>query len=104
MDSIEIGSSPAEEPCAQVGSDNYYEMAHRECRALIRQLRRKLGQEPPGARLYIKSNPHDFGTYYEVACKFNENDEAATEYAYKCESECPQNWDEKAKEELLDKA
>jgi hypothetical protein len=101
MDSLELASAPVGEECAQLGSDGYYERAKKECNAFIRQLRREFGNEPVGARLYIKSNPHDFGNYYEVACKFDENCQEATEYAFDLEARLPENWDEKAKVELM---
>ena len=100
MDSLELSSAPVGEECAQLGSDGYYEKAHKECKAFIKQLRRQFGQEPMGARLYVKSNPHDFGSYYEVACKFDSDNQEAVEYAYKVEAELPEEWDEEAKLEL----
>ena len=68
MDHVYIGSSPAHESCAQLGTEGYPERARRECRALIGQLMRMFGEPAPGARLSIKGCPHDFGTYYEVIC------------------------------------
>jgi hypothetical protein len=97
---IDIGSSPPEENCAQVGTDDYYPRARRECRAYIALLRRTLGDEPPGASLAIKSNEHDFGTYLSVVCYYDPEHEAAIDYAFRCESEGPQEWDEAAKAEL----
>ena len=99
-DYMEIASAPYDEPCAQVGADNYSELAHKECNALIGQLRRELGEEPGTARLRIKANPHDFGTYYEVACYYDDEDEEGMAYAFKCESDCPGTWDKIARKEL----
>jgi hypothetical protein len=101
MDSIEIGASPSNEECAQCGIDpDFGERNRAECRALMHQLRRVHGDEPEGARLYIKANPHDFGTYREVACKFDSDDETATAYALLCEEDTPQQWDDEARAEL----
>ena len=100
MDYLEIGPSPALEECAQVGSDDYANRTRKECRAFINQLRRTFGLEPAGAKLFIKANPHDFGTYYEVACRFE--DEASQEYAIKLENEMPERWDAEAKTELME--
>ena len=100
MDYTSIGSAPAYESCTQLGTDGYTERARRECRALIRQLIRMHGEPPPGARLAIKSCPHDFGTYYEVVCFFDPGDPEALEYAYRCEDGLPEYWDEAASEEL----
>lgn len=99
-DYLTIGSSPAAEDCAQVGSDNYATRAMRECNAFRDQLRRMFGAEPGGARLAVKSFPHDFGSYYEVVCYYHDDDEKAMEYAFKLEGETPENWDDAAKAEL----
>ena len=93
-DYIDIGSGPAYEECAQVGSPDYAQRARSECNRFIELIRRKLGPEPEGAQLSIKSNPHDFGSYYEVVCYYEIDNEAATQYAFRCESDAPANWDD----------
>jgi len=100
MASMNLASSPVGESCAQVGSDGYYEKAQKECRAFIKQLRRQFGQEPTGARLYIRSQSHDFGSYYEVECKFDDNYEESVNYAYELEANLPEEWDDEAKLEI----
>lgn len=97
---IDVGSSPTEESCAQVGSKGYYERARQECRAYINQLRRAFGSEPEGARLAVKSNPHDFGTYLSVVCYYDPGIPASADYAFRCESESPTEWDGEARREL----
>ena len=106
-DSLYIGESPWEESCAQLGSDMYWSNANKECKRFIQQIRRHYGAEPEGARLYIKSNPHDFGTYLSVECEFiwnpmgefSEEDEEYTpsqEYAFEIEEDYKRvlrNWD-----------
>jgi hypothetical protein len=100
-DYLEISAVPFEEPCVQVGSADYERWSKVECRALINQLRRVLGPEPTGARLVVKANPHDFGTYHEVACRYDDSNEEAMEYAFACENgEGIAQWDSEAKEEL----
>jgi len=99
-DYIEIASVPYDEPCAQVGTENYSKIAHIECNALIGQLRRELGKEVGTADLRIRANPHDFGTYYEVACFYDDLDGEGSNYAYRCEAECPSKWDSIAVKEL----
>ena len=95
MDSLNISSCPSQEECVQVTREGEYSQAMRaECHAFIEALRRLHGEEPEGARLYMKSNSHDFGTYHEVECKFDPDIPAAVDYAFKCESESPQTWDE----------
>jgi hypothetical protein len=93
-DYIDIGPSPADEPCAQLGSEGYEEKAHAECKRFIALIRKKFGPAPPGASLKIKSNAHDFGIYYEVVCYYDTEDKEAIDYAFKCESDTPLNWED----------
>lgn len=96
-DYIEISCVPAGEDCQQVGTDHYDpQKARKECEAFRDQLRRMFGDEPHGARLAIKSNPHDFGSYLQVICYYDTDNEAAVDYAFKCENDMPEHWDDKA--------
>jgi len=103
-DSLYIGESPWDETCAQVGSDMYPVNARKECQRFINQIRNHYGSEPVGARLYIKSNPHDFGSYLSVECEFawdpsgipDEEWTPSQEYAFAIEGDdlgVLQNWD-----------
>ena len=92
-DWVDIGATPCEEDCQSVPYQDSA-LARRECLAFIEAIRKAHGHEPTGARLAIKSNPHDFGTYYEVVCYFNDEHEAAVEYAFKCENDAPRTWAE----------
>lgn len=99
-DEISIGAVPTEEPCEQLG-DRYDAMrARRECRAFIGQLRRVFGDEQGSARLLIRANPHDFGTYLEVVCTYAEDDRVGYLYALKIEGNVPDKWDAVAKLDL----
>lgn len=100
MNCFVVGSSPYEEDCAQVGSDDYIEVAIKECKVFINQIRREFGEEPAETELKIKSFNHDFGTYYEVVCYYNKNNEESLRYALKCENDCPLKWDKEALLEL----
>ena len=97
---IDISCTPSGEDCEQLGPNYDPVKAKAECKAFMGQLRRMFGEEPAGARLKIKANPHDFGTYQQVVCEYNDKNEEACEYAYKCEREMPEYWDEQAKIEL----
>ncbi|MBA3753783.1 MAG: hypothetical protein H0X01_06550 [Nitrospira sp.] len=100
---VDLGATtPPEESCAQVGSRDYDYLtrARQEARAYIGQLRRMCGEEPDGARLSIKSHPHDFGSYLTVICFFDPDNPVAADYAFRCESKGPQEWDEQAKRDL----
>jgi hypothetical protein len=48
--------------------------------------------EEVNAHYTIKSFPHDFGTYKEVAIVFDSEDEAAAAFAYEVEDRLPANW------------
>ena len=99
-DIIYIGATPCDEECAQVGSPDYHTRMLRESKAFIKQLRRILGNEPDGARLFVKAQSHDFGTYHEVVCEYDDAKPASLDYAIKCEAQCPATWDAEAKKEL----
>ncbi len=100
MDYLNIGPSPASEDCAQLGKPDFYEQAKKECQAFKAQLIRAFGEPPQGARIASKAFQHDFGTYYEVVCYYQEDLEEAVDYAFKLENEMPEVWDEQAKEVL----
>ena len=91
-DEMDIGSAPCDEPCVSLGEPDYYPRAKAECLRFIELVRKKLGDEPPGAYLKVKSNPHDFGLYLSVVVVYQDSDEEARNYAYLCESETPRTW------------
>jgi hypothetical protein len=101
MEYLDLGCAPANEDCAQVGVHvDYPERARRECRALIGQLIRICGEPPPGVRLRVKANEHDFGTYYSVVVEYNGHDETGADYAWRCDENAPGEWDDEARREL----
>ena len=91
---LSLAPTPVEEDCAQVGTADYAIRARAECQRFITLLRKKFGPEPDGARLAVKSFPHDFGDYFEVVCYFDENLPESVEYAYRCEENLPATWDD----------
>jgi hypothetical protein len=91
-DEMDIGCNPCDEPCVNLGEPDYYPRARAECLRFIELIRKKLGEEPPGAYLKVKSNPHDWGSYLSVVVSFHDTDEEARNYAYLCESEAPRTW------------
>jgi hypothetical protein len=92
-DYLTIGSAPCDEDCAQVGQPNYIWQARKECQQFIQLIRKTLGPEPEGARLAVKSFPHEFGDYLEVVCHFDTDVPAAVDYAFRCEAETPATWE-----------
>lgn len=93
-ETISIGSSPCEEDCVQTTDDNYAEAAQEECQRFIDLIRRTVGVEPRGAELFVEAHAHDFGTYYEVSCRFDPDNTAARRYALRCEAEAPPTWED----------
>ncbi len=97
---LELSPNPVDEKCVQTGEENYASRQRKECQIFIAQLRRQFGEEPFGAYFKVKGNPHDFGTYYEVAIYYDDNEEAAAEYAYDVENNLPEKWDEQSLAEI----
>lgn len=101
-DYVWLGASPTNEDCAQVGFPGYHDRAMAE----LREFKRMMEEHwPPPEGLacsyVIKSQPHDFGTYYELAAAFDpENDEEST-WAFDAEVETPDEWDQAARDKLL---
>jgi hypothetical protein len=91
-DYITLGPTPADEPCAQVGEENYSQKARAECRRYIKVFREMFGPEPSGAYLMTKGFDHDFGVYYEVVCYFNSEVPESIDYALRLEDEAPTTW------------
>lgn len=103
-DYLSIGSSPPDESCAQVGTNDYYEQSLKECTAFKHQLERifqnKDGELPEGCYFSIKSFPHEFGTYREVVCYFDDDNEESSNFAFNVEQNTPDKWDKESKREL----
>ena len=99
MNYFEIGAAPSGEDGAQTTDENYRDKAMKEWSALIGQIRRQFGKEPPGTRLIVKDNKHDAaGIYYEVA--FYYDNEADLGYALNVEKSLASRWDAQARKEL----
>jgi len=100
-DSLSLGPTPSGETCQQVGSDSYSpRKAVNECREYIAQLTRIFGTPPGTADFCITSNTHDFGTYRDVAVRYDDNSEEESDFAFKVEANCPELWDDIAKANL----
>lgn len=90
LTSIELGPTPAEEECAQVGDHNYADRSRTECEAFRAQILRHypvpegLGQQ---AGLRIVSNPHEFGSYREVEVAYDPFSVRATTWAHQVEAD-----------------
>ena len=93
-DYMDLGSAPANaEGGPNVGEPDYHEKGRAECDRFLNLLRKTFGDEPARTRLAVKSNPHDFGSYYSVVVHYDPDDEESSRYAYRCEAEAPTEWD-----------
>lgn len=106
-ETIEIGSTPYNEDCAQLGTEGYELRARVECRAFKHQLLRMAKEAkrdvPPDVRFFVKANRHhDYGVYYELAVSFLDEDdrEDARDFALWIEGNLPEHWDAEARAEL----
>jgi hypothetical protein len=93
IDYVFIGPTPCEEECAQVGEENYAERGRAECKRFIELIRKTVGAEPEGAALVVKGEQSEFGTYFEVAVRYDDNIRQAIDYAYKVEEQAPMYWE-----------
>jgi len=93
------GTTPYDESCAQVESNDYMKNARKEAHAYIRQLTRTFGVNPEGTRFALAHNPHDFGTYIDIRFFYDDEDQIHLTYMALVESECAQ-WDAAALNEL----
>jgi len=93
-DYLNLGPTPCEEECAQLGEDDYAARARAECRRYVALIRAVVGPEPTGAQLSVRAFRHDFGTYYEVVVEFDDENPTATAYALRVENKAPKYWGE----------
>ncbi len=100
IETVDIGSTPSDESCAQVGSDNYRQLAKMEINTFAKQCLRMFPNKPEGARYVFTNNPHDFGTYHELGIRFQMDDEESENYAYDVQNNMPSKWDDQARAEL----
>jgi len=100
-DYISLGSSPSDEDCAQVGSDNYRELSRIELQEFKRMME-VINPAPEDCIAYytVKSFPHDFGSYHELCAVFDDNDDQSIEWAFNAENITPVQWDNEAKEKI----
>ena len=99
-DYLSLSCTPTDEQCQQLGPHFDADLARRECQVFRDQLRREFGEEPIGARLAVKSFPHDFGSYPEVVCYYDDDFPESVDYAFRLENELPQYWDSVSRETL----
>lgn len=94
-----VTTTPVDEPCAQVGMEDYMNQARLEARTYIAQLQRVYGAPPVGAHFKIIRCPHDFGTYLDIRFYYDDEDQRHVAYMDHIEQGC-ERWDEKARQTL----
>ena len=91
---IELGPTPTDEECVQVGSEEYESEWKKEGKRYIELLQKLFPQyEEFGTSFSIKSFPHDFGTYHEVVIWYEE-DTPGEEFVYFVENHLPRTWND----------
>ena len=92
METLSIGSSPYDEECVMVESGrNYLPAMRTEAERFIAMLQKRFANFSR-IRFFVQRNNHDFGTYLDVAVRFDDNDEQAGNEAYFAESHIPGTW------------
>ena len=102
---LTLGSTPCDENCAQVGSDNYYDQSQIELHIYGKYIHRLFPEilKSKTLSLKIKSFPHDFGTYRELVLYYDYSNEEELSLAYSIDEFIPHTWDSEALEELMQK-
>lgn len=94
-----VTTTPVDEPCAQVGMEDYINQARLEARTYIAQLQRVYGAAPVGSHFKIIRCPHDFGTYLDIRFFYDDEDQRHVAYMDNIEQGC-ERWDTDAIREL----
>jgi hypothetical protein len=99
-DTYEFETTPTNENCQQLGKNYDQALAKLEAKTLVKQLERQFPEQPEGVYYRIRSNPHDFGSYYSVQFVYDDEDQNHCSFLNKLEENFPELWDEKAKIDL----
>ena len=94
-------TTPCDEPCAQLGSEDYMKNARLEARVYIGQLKRAFGSNPQGSFFKMAGCPHDFGLYLDIRFYYDDENQSHVKYAVDIELGCDK-WDTKALQELAE--
>lgn len=94
---LELGCSPADESCVQLGTPEYDEReARMECNRFKAMLQKRFEDILNSTHVYLKviGNSHDFGTYFEVAVAYDCDNEIEYCAAVFIENNYPATWDD----------
>ena len=105
-DYINIGPTPCDETCAQVGDNNYGIRSKIETRAYKNQLNRMFPEVLNSKTLSfsVQTFTHDFGSYKEVVINYDDdNEQEYNDIALMLvDRNTPTNWDEEALKEIAE--
>jgi hypothetical protein len=99
-DYLSIGTVPCNEDCTANEPTGAYAAAQRREAALFAEQIARHYPEPDQGYVTVKRFPHEFGSYYETCVVFDDENEAATTWAYNVESDSLgvlTQWDEQSR-------
>ena len=102
-DYLTIGTVPCNEDCTQNEPTGTYAAAQRREANLFAQQITRHYPEPEAGYVTVKRFAHDFGGYFEACVVFDDEDEAATNWAFQVESDplgVLSQWDEQSRAAL----
>ena len=94
-----IDTTPSEETCTQVGDPDYHAKARAEGKRMLAQIDKHypLPENATMGYTIIKSESHDFGSYYQIKIIFDDECELSTNWAFSIEGDtlgALRHWDE----------
>jgi len=92
IDYLEIETTPSEESCVQVKSNEPYMTEMRKEAQRYAAMLKKRFADCDKVSIGIKTNPHDLGSYLSIKIKFDDSDDIAGQQAYHIENNLPQYW------------
>lgn len=103
MKCVVIGTAPLNEVIAfaELGDEV---RAKKAAEVFARQVVRHAGPPPLGVRITVDRvpDPDRQRHVYCAVCYYDEANEQAVDYAFRCEDEAPLQWDDVARAELVD--
>ena len=98
-DYLYIDTTPCNEKCTQIGDPDYYAKARAEGRRMIAQIDKHypLPENAIMGYTILKSESHEFGSYYQIKIIFDDECELSTNWAFSIEGDslgALEYWDE----------
>ena len=88
-DYLLIDTTPWEETCTQIGDPDYYGKARAEGRRMIAQIDKHYPLPENASMGYttLKSESHEYGSYYQIKIIYDDECELSTNWAYSIEGD-----------------